>query len=289
MDWLDELGFNVSKEIISRVDLQILVARPFEDFAIDIACRHVVKRSVDSCLHQSGSSYTSYAAGSDIRANFYDKKRQLLDEQDEVGLRMIAEYCCNGVIPDDLTRIEFQVKRSALRVLKINDISDLKASEASLVDYLTFDWFRIIDGPKKKGHTREQGLSSAWQEVRDLFKRYFPGGDNPREIGRHSDKVKDLKCTADMLVAQAVGCMASVAARCKGAFRDSKSVLRYVFERLEEGVDDLFDKVNRRAEHLATIIGLNKWGLEGETDYRSALSPGLAESMRGKFLGRMPE
>jgi hypothetical protein len=131
MDWLADLGFCTEKETISRVDLQVSIARPFEDFGLDIARRHVVKRAIDSCLHESSGGYTSYAAGSEIRANFYDKKRQLLETQDELGLKMIAEFCFDGEIPDHLTRIEFQIKRAAPRAMNIDTIKDLKESEAS--------------------------------------------------------------------------------------------------------------------------------------------------------------
>jgi hypothetical protein len=286
MEWLEDLGFTVRKEIISRVDLQVLIARPFEDFALDIAYQHVVKRSDDSFLHQSGQRYTSYSAGSHIRANFYDKKRQLLEKQDEVGLRMIAEYCCGGVIPDHLTRIEFQVHRRALRIMGINTIEDLKASEASLVDYLTFDWFRIIDGPKKKGHTREQAMTPAWLEVRSLFVQYFPGGDHPRQIGRYGDKVKDLNCTAEALVAQARGCLASMAARCKVVFRSSEALLSYVFDRLQEGSQDLYDKTTKRAKDLVTRVGFDVSAFGGETDYRTALDDNVIDTIRDKLLGR---
>jgi hypothetical protein len=208
MFWLRKIGFCVSAEKISRVDMQVMVTRPVAEFASLLSRGCVVKRAKKGNFHFESSDMSSFALGSDIYLRCYDKRKQLFDTCDEFGLKMIAEYCCGGQIPDHLTRIEFQIKREVLEVMGIDTIEDLRDTEKSLVDWLTFDWFRLVEGVPKKGHTREQKISPIWEEVRNEFLKYFPGGENNRVITRAFNEV-GVNCTSEDLLSQAIGCLAT--------------------------------------------------------------------------------
>jgi hypothetical protein len=245
MRWLGKIGFTVTEEKISRIDLQVMTTRPVVEYASLVSRGCVVKRAKKGNFHVDSHDMSSFAFGSDIYLRCYNKRKQLFDTCDEYSLKMIAEYCCGGEIPDHLTRIEFQIRREVLEIMGIDTIDDLCDSELSLVEWLTSDWFRLVDGVPKKGHTREQPVAEIWSEVQNEFRKYFPGGNNNRVITRGFNKV-GVNCTSDDLVSQAVGCLATVASRAKIQLQKD-SVLSYVFERITEHSDELFSKVQERA------------------------------------------
>jgi hypothetical protein len=244
LEWLQKIGFSVSNEIISRVDMQVMTTRPVFEYVNLVAKGWLVKRAKTGSFHIGHSGFSSFEFGSVIRIRCYDKRKQLFDTGSEYALRMIAMYCCGGSLPDNLTRIEFQIKRDALNLYKINTIDDLRNFELSLIEWLTNDWFRLLDSPKKTGHMHEQAMHPIWVEVRDEFRKYFPGGDNNRIITR-GDKT-GINCTSDDLLAQAIGCLATVASNA-GIELQKDSVLDYVCDRISEHADELFLKVQDRA------------------------------------------
>jgi hypothetical protein len=245
MAWLCKIGFSVTEEKISRVDLQVMTTRPVIEYASLVAKGCVVKRAKKGNFHVESCDMSSFAFGSDIYLRCYDKRKQLFDTCDEFSLKMIAEYCCGGELPDHLTRIEFQIRREVLEIMGIDSIDDLCDMELSLVEWLTSDWFRLVDGVPKKGHTREQPVAEIWQEVQNEFRKYFPGGNSNRIITRGFNEV-GINCTSDDLVNQAIGCMATVASRAKITL-EKDFVLNYVCDRIKERGDELFLKVQDRA------------------------------------------
>jgi hypothetical protein len=137
----------------------------------------------------------------------------------------------------------------------INTIHDLRDCELSLVEWLTYDWFRLLDGPAKKGHTREQDVAVIWQEVRNEFRKYFPGGDNNRLVTRDSKDIKDLGCTSDDLMKQAIGCLATAVSRKKGIVLDNETIMSYVVDRIREFSDDLLKKASERSKKFSVQNG----------------------------------
>ncbi|MDR2704519.1 MAG: hypothetical protein LBC02_01955 [Planctomycetaceae bacterium] len=272
MLWLCRLGFRVSEEKISRVDLQVMTTRPVSAYVSAVASKSVVMRAREGNFFFDSYKPSSFNFGTKIRIRCYDKKRQLLETCDEFGMKMISEYCCGGVIPDNLTRIEYQVNREALEVLDINTIHDLRDCELSLVEWLTFDWFRLLDSPAKKGHTREQKVSEIWQEVRNEFCKYFPGGNNNRSISRNSNEIKDLGCTSDDLLKQAVGCLATAVSRQKGIALDDEFIMDYVVDRIREFSDDLLKKAVERSKKFSVQNGYGKIDDRGSKSFDPSLT-----------------
>jgi hypothetical protein len=251
-----------------------MTKRPVIEYASLVAKGCVVKRAKKGNFHVESCDMSSFAFGSEIYLRCYDKRKQLFDTCDEFSLKMIAEYCCDGELPDHLTRIEFQLRREVLEMMGIDTIDDLRDMELSLVEWLTFDWFRLVDGVPKKGHTREQPVSPIWQEVRDEFSKYFPGGNNKRIITRSFNEV-GVNCTSDDLVSQAVGCLATVASRAKIVL-EKDIVLNYVIERLRDQGDELFAKVQERS--------VKNFVLRESFDPRLAVNPACIPDMGRHFV-----
>lgn len=76
---------------------------------------------------------------------------------------------------DDIWRIEFQVRRPALKQFAINSLDDLKEKQAGLWNYLTTKWFslRLPDNEKAERKT----IHPFWSSVQECFKNHVPGSD----------------------------------------------------------------------------------------------------------------
>jgi hypothetical protein len=258
-DFLFDLGFAVDfeSEKISRIDGFVMTARPVSDYVLPVRKMCVVKRARIGAIYEDTGKKTSFNFGTDIIIRCYDKRHELMYRADEIKLKSVMEYNCGGVLPDNLTRVEFELHRDVLNELDIDTIEDLKECEHSLFQWLTYDWFRILNEPVKKGHSREQMISPLWAEIRSLFSLYFPGGGKQRIITRLSNRLKDVRCDGDDLFRQAVGCLAAVAARVKGVALSGDNLIKYLFERIETFRKELLRKTAQRRIQYSVKHGLD--------------------------------
>ena len=261
LELLQELGFTVTKEVVSRLDLQVMLFRDISAFIEPIFANRVVKRGQSYSFHGEGNKpITSYTLGKAIQLCIYDKREELIKKFDEVKMSLIVNDCLGGEFPEELTRVEFRLRRDALKYLGINTIQDMLEREHAVVDYLTFDWFRLLADEKKSehGHERRQTLAPVWQEVRDLFFKYFPGSvENRKPIDRNIRGRREVKCTGESLVKQAVGCLATAAALVKGTFETETEALAFVADVLAGKVKTLFTRVRQRVVDLGILRGVN--------------------------------
>ena len=257
LDWLKEIGFTVQKETVSRVDLQVMLFRAIADLITPIFANRSVKRASKFTFHGKGNTtITSYTLGSKIQLCIYDKRRELIDTCDEVKMSLLVNDCLGGEFPDELTRIEYRLRRDALKYFGINTIQDLLEKENALVDYLTFDWFRLLKVEKSRSNSATQEIDNVWQEVRDLFFEYFPGPvENRKPIERNNSR-REVKCTGDSLIKQAVGCLATAAALAKGVFETECQALSFVADVVTEKVKTLVNRVRERVVELGIVRGV---------------------------------
>lgn len=260
LTWLENIGFKVEKETLSRVDLQVLLTRDIGELMMPILfSNQCVKRARNhKIVGTDKRPVTSYTVGGGVQLCIYDKRKELLDTRDEVKMSLLVNECLGGEFPDDLTRIEFRLRRDALKYFGINTVQDLLERENAVVDYLTFDWFRILDSEKKSehGHERRQALHPLWQEVRDLFFEYFPGVEKERKPIERNSRRREIKCTGESLIKQAVGCIATAAALVKGMFESEKEALAFVQEMASEKAKKLFQRTRERVIELGIVRGV---------------------------------
>jgi len=262
LEFLQELGFTVTKEVVSRVDLQVMLFRNISEFMQPLFANRVVKRGQAYSFHGEGNKpITSYTLGKAIQLCIYDKREELIKKFDEVKMSLIVNDCLNGEFPEELTRVEFRLRRDALKYLGVNTMQDLLEREHAIVDYLTFDWFRLLaeDKKSKSGHERRQALAPVWQEVRESFFKYFPGCsvENRKPIDRNIKGRREVNCTGESLVKQAVGCLATAAALVKGTFETETEALSFVTDIFADKVKTLFSRVRQRAVDLGILRGVN--------------------------------
>jgi len=256
LEWFQEIGFYVEGEIVSRADFQVMSHRPMAEFMQLIFSNRSVQRAKTANTRTQGGKFETFTLGTAIQLCIYDKRKELIDTCDEVKMSLLVNDCLGGEFPDDLTRIEFRMRRDALRVFNINTIQDLLERENAMVDYLTNDWFRLIKEEKQKGHTAEQDFDPIWQEVRNLFFEYFPGPIENRKPVERKDSRRAIKCTGESLIKQAVGCLATAAALAKGVFETGEQALNFVREVVTEKVQTLVTRVRERVVELGIVRGV---------------------------------
>jgi hypothetical protein len=215
--------------------------------------------------------------------------RELLQGCDETKMSLIFNDCLGGEIPDDLTRIEFRLNRKAMKYLDIDTVQDLLERETALVDYLTDDWFRILDSEKKSehGHTNRQKLHPIWRQVRDLFFEYFPGVEKERKPIERRNR-REIKCTGEALVKQIEGCLSAVAALTKGVFESEDDVMPFVNGLFSEPsrTKKIFQRTRERTIELGIVRGVEApdaidWHLEPR--YASGSSDDVLKDFRAEF------
>jgi hypothetical protein len=280
LDFLKSIGFMIEKETLSRVDLQCLFLRPVEDFLMPVLEGKCVKRAQKMDLRMRGSRMETLTLGHQVQLCIYDKLQELATSRDEIKLRLLVEECLGGEVPDHLTRVEFRLRREALKDFGIDTMTALLAKEHAIVEYLTFDWFRLLESRKVRGHENTQKLSDVWQETIARFKEYFPSMEGYRKPLETRDK-NALRCTGKDLIHQAVGCLATMAARAKGVFENEVAAFNYCVDVLREYTGKLFVRSAERVKELNVLIhGTVPDVLDWCTDPRYASSSDSLESYR---------
>ena len=268
LDWLDAIGFKVEKETVSRVDLQITIQRPIADFMDLIARGHAVMKSRKRNFHENCGRVETYTIGTATQLCIYDKKRELENGGDEIKTRLVVKHLLDLDLPEDssmfnaelylfedLTRIEFRLRRDRLKEMGIDTIADLKEKELSMIAFMTEEWFRILDAPKVRGHENEQQVHPLWQEVQQLFARYFPGDDVKRsEIKRGRDK--SIKCSGESLFRQSDGCIESAYALLYGSTITEEQYIAAEIERIKANAAKRLQAIIERAKEIEVTRGV---------------------------------
>ncbi len=163
-------------------------------------------------LHGKGYACTGFSIGKDkIMCRGYDKLEK--EKHCEEMLLALAERRFGGELPEQVTRIEFQLRRDALRGITVagekNGIEtwqDFVKYQSSIVRYLCTDWLIFTDKKFSRTHTGEVKKSmdlwhKDWLLAIDAFKRTF--GETDVKIERLNGSIKR---EAMEHIAQSLGC-----------------------------------------------------------------------------------
>jgi hypothetical protein len=257
-EFIESLGFEITGEKLSRVDMQVMVKIPVSEFIKAHYEQRVVTPAQLCTIHSSGKRAESMSVGSELRVSIYDKRKELKKQlkSDPVKVALMLE----NVLGKDffetdtpLTRVEFQLHRSVLRDFGINSVQDLLEHETAIARYCSNKYFRILAEPKKQGHTSEQKTSEIWLQVQSQFLSVFSDAEGHRqEIKR--DTKRPVRCSADHLTAQLLGCGATAAVLQLGHNADFITVLQYILESVGNGAVKMFNRYKERSKELASRV-----------------------------------
>lgn len=118
-------------------------------------------RRFDSHIDERRFSGFSIAAGSPLSARMYNKSLELKKHPRPYLERIWLDAGWDGV--SDVWRLEYQLRRQALRDLGVVRYSDLAASLAGIWDYCTHKWLRHTQPLAGDGNQSRWPLSVLWQ------------------------------------------------------------------------------------------------------------------------------
>lgn len=204
------MGGIIAENKLSRVDPNVDIAGvSVSEFVKKFIDRHFLcrARKLDlqlGTVHMDGYNYTGFCVGrGDIRLRIYDK---LLECKHQPLKLEILERTRWGTMPTAATRVEFQLRREALKEFGVSSWEDWEEKRASVCTYLCSEWFHFTDEAVDRNHTDRANTWSEWEAVQSAFSQWTGTADAAER------NKKPRRVNAVALARQAVGCLTSLAA-----------------------------------------------------------------------------
>lgn len=197
-------GGTIQRVQVSRLDLCADFHIP-GDLSHDFILAHKVTRNDKGKLFLDKNELQTYYAAdgkSPIQLRIYNKGLEV--KQGRIKLWFLDLWQREAT--DYIWRIEFQVRRPALKQFGINSLDDLKEKQAGLWCYLTTKWFslRLPDNYKAERKT----IHPFWSAVQECFKNHVPGTDSQV----HRDYGTSGAASPEWHLSHIDGCLSSFAA-----------------------------------------------------------------------------
>lgn len=216
---LKSAGFVVENEVVSRIDLQVTLDLPFELVADSFAEGRIVSRLRKWTRFDrqgaAGLNMGTLTGGHDLQICIYDKFRECIDKRNDDKLEDLYNLC--DVVSTTFLRVEFRLRRSALRSMGFSSLKSIYNRLPDLIQFLTADWFRILKDQKVRGRENKQEIAPFWKRVQHCFQTVFSGGQKPKEVIKMRSKKRLSK---KALVRQGLGCL--VKALACATYQDEK-------------------------------------------------------------------
>lgn len=179
---IKSFGGSVAQHKISRCDLYADFRIP-SGLSLDFVRRHKVGKAQKTNQYMNGDFLETFYVGeknSPIQLRLYNKSVQI--KQDGSAERWLLLWFTDD--PENVWRIEFQIRRKVLDEYDIETIDDLHRQKADLWKYMTEDWvtLRYLDNKNQSRRT----IHPFWEKVQRCV-QYF--GDESGS-GRYYDKKK---------------------------------------------------------------------------------------------------
>jgi hypothetical protein len=260
LGFLETLGFTVTEEKISRVDMQVMLFCKTSELVLPILNGCGVAKAKKYKIQGEGKRLESYTLGKANRLQIciYDKRSEMdhMLKSDPVKWELMYRRCLGAESLCDerpLTRVEFRLWRDSLRAMNINTVKDLQERETFLAEWLTSNWFRILEKQKVRGHENTAAIHPRWLEVQEAFRKWFPGiGDDNKPV--EWVKEESVSCDPIALEKQGIGCFASAYALRYGIPASITEVLNNIRTMIEPFIPVIFNKSGERAKQM----GINK-------------------------------
>lgn len=245
---LRSFGGRIDDILPSRLDI-CADYRISPELTLPFLEKHAVCRSRDvRPIIKGGILETCYfgSPAAPIRLRIYNKGKEVLKKGDKLWFLDLW-----GVEdPQDIWRIEFQLRRPALKQFKINDVHDLWKRAGGLWSYLTNDWFslRFHDNDRQD----RRSIHTWWQEVQMCADRLGTAQKITRDLNSSSH------ASAMFYIAHVAGCLPAYAARVKTP--DYKEAILS----LSKAVYEHWSRRNFGCEYTKRAIKLGHGGAHGQ-------------------------
>jgi hypothetical protein len=160
---IESLGGEAFSHKISRCDLYADFMIP-GGLSLEFIRSHMVGRNDKTNQYMDGNRLETFYIGgkkSDIQLRIYDKGRELKNKESEE--RWLALWFIDD--PQDVWRVEAQLRWSILKQYKITSVDDLLVKKADLWRYATEEWFSLRY-PDNENATRRT-VHEFWQKIQE--------------------------------------------------------------------------------------------------------------------------
>lgn len=194
---IEALGGKIVRNKLSRVDICLDMPEvDIEPFDRAFQEDRYICRAVAKARH-SGTGVTVALGKSPLMCRIYDKKAEVeLKANPHKNLCMrVYRWKCNEM-PSAATRVEFELRREALKDRGIDTVEDYYAKRADLIHYLTHNWLRFTANKvdrENKNQSKARTLP-LWNKVRKAFKRWAgePAGRSLEPLPKGRANVRNL-------------------------------------------------------------------------------------------------
>ncbi len=218
------LDGNLLWDKVSRAD--VCVDLPGVDTAVFVQAfldGHCITRARKRTVHYDGNRPTGLdlGAGNEISCCIYDK---LLECTDERKLAVLKAKRWGGNV-QAATRVEFRLRREALKSFGVNSLADYREKRSGILSYLCTQWLRMASEDVDRTHTTRTELDSLWQEVLRCFLAWSASPVVP------VTRAKRVAVNGLGLIRQAVGCLTSaIVRRSNGEILEQDDLLERMME-----------------------------------------------------------
>lgn len=156
LSWARKTGFTPHRpEALSRVDFCFDYHLPEIDFTED----DFVSRSTKDSQYREAKRVQTFSFGKgDIVLRVYDKVAEIQQKSQKVWFYLLWE------VDTDVWRIEWQVRRAALKQHDINTVDDLKDQQGDILRYLSGD-HDTLRVPTKDSNSSRWPLHPLWEDL----------------------------------------------------------------------------------------------------------------------------
>ena len=225
---IEALGGKIVRNKLSRVDICL----DMPEVEIDPLDRAFLEdrdicRAVAKARH-SGTGVTVTLGKSPLMCRIYDKKAEVeLKANPYRNLCMRVYRWKSPEMPSAATRVEFELRREALKERGIDTVEDYYAKRADLVHYLTHNWLRFTANKvdRENKNQSKARMLPLWNKVRKVFKRW--AGE---PVGRSLEPLPKGRANVSNLMKQALGVVQAAAGFQGKEIADRDGLIAYMQE-----------------------------------------------------------
>lgn len=211
----------------SRADLcvDVLVPEAAWHPALDDS---FITRAVHVSPHKARRKLTGFSVGRGVvSARLYDKP---LEIREQSGKEWMFDVWGIDSVPDGhrVIRVEFQVRREAIKDLGVSSAAELLALAPNLWAYCTREWLKVQDDPKR--HHTQQHTLPWWTVVQEGFR----GAQGACPLIR----AKAIRVDERKLLEQLFGNLTSIAALANNGVLETGELVE---------LSDVIDRIERKA------------------------------------------
>jgi len=190
---------------INRVDPCIDMVMPEDEWSLDLKSKLACWSSEVTFREKNGILESITIGLGNIICRLYDKEREVKKHPQKRWIYSIWKIK-KAPPGTKIIRIEFQIRRPALKTVLINDLDDLYEGIATLWNYLTKDWLKFLEKPQR--NKDRQKVIPWWRAVQNAFGENI----NPLPRVRHTAIRMEQEQQAKMAMAYITNLCASIAA-----------------------------------------------------------------------------